>query len=470
MMDIIAPEKMEPLVFKLLTTEPKYATILGSLYEKEWLNDPDLGKILEVVLKYFKAKDKLPKFNTIDLITSQLFPDNHSEIMIKLKAAQAIDLSEFDQDYLDEELLKYLRNGGICWAIMSNVDEIEATNNVEGMIDRLRSLTTMDFDLDLGFDYLEEIDEHCEILKNPEARLSTGWDELDKFMNGGWYRDGRCLGLFMGETHIGKSLMLSNLATNALKMDKFAVIITLEMSETVYGTRIDAHLTKTDINSLQHNTELVVSTANRIKDDYSNSKLIIKEFPPDSITCNNIKAYLDKITAFHQRAPDIVIVDYINLMLPADSTGSDNTYNKYRIVTTELRRLSYIINRPVVTVTQCNRGGFSSSEVSLDNTADSIAIPMIADFVGVLFQNEGDREAEILNLKLCKNRLGGRIGKVIQFHIDYSNLAISDISSQLQAPGQVAMDVMAELQSFVDGGCGIDEDEDEVEIIEDEVE
>jgi replicative DNA helicase len=242
------------------------------------------------------------------------------------------------------------------------------------------------------------------------------------------------------------------------------------MSETVYGTRIDAHLTKTDINSLQHNTELVVSTANRIKDDYSNSKLIIKEFPPDSITCNNIKAYLDKITAFHQRAPDIVIVDYINLMLPADSTGSDNTYNKYRIVTTELRRLSYIINRPVVTVTQCNRGGFSSSEVSLDNTADSIAIPMIADFVGVLFQNEGDREAEILNLKLCKNRLGGRIGKVIQFHIDYSNLAISDISSQLQAPGQVAMDVMAELQSFVDGGCGIDEDEDEVEIIEDEVE
>lgn len=446
-MDLIPSEKIEPIIFKLLCSDPKYATLLSEIYEKEWMHDSNLGRIIEVVIKYYKKNNTLPKFSTVELIVSKLFPDNYSEIIVKLKSANDIDISLYDKEYLDDEIMKYLRNCGIYWTIMSNVEEVSKTHSVANMIDTLKNLTTMNFDFDLGLDYIEDIENHCNELIKPDSRLPTGWDELDEVMNGGFLSDGKCLAMFMGETHIGKSLILSNLAANMIRNDKFAVIITLEMSENVYASRIDAHLSKVDINSLKYNLDKVKDTANDLK-KYPNSKLVIKEFPPDTITCNHIKSYLDKLAALHNRYPDIVIVDYVNLLMPAAKEDSMNSYNKYRIVTTELRKLSYIIPKPVVSVVQCNRGGYNNNDVDLSSVSDSIAIPMICDFVAILFQREGDREAEVLNLKICKNRIGGRIGKILQFHIDYSNLSISDIGSQLKCPNDAANEIMLELDEL----------------------
>lgn len=445
-MDLISPSRIEPLIFKLLLTDTKYATLLGDSYEKEWMNDAELAKVIEVVIKYYKKHDKLPKLSTVELITSKLYPDNNTNILTKIRAAVDIDIAEYDRDFLDEEVIKYLRNGGIYWTIMSNVEEITKTHSVLGMIDTLSDLTAMSFDLDFGLDYFECLKEHCDELVAVDERLPTYWDEFDAVTNGGLYSDGKCFALFMGETHIGKSLMLSNIAANQIRNGKFVVIITLEMSEKVYGSRIDAHLSKVNINELKYNIDKVLDTGNSIKAAHPDAKLVIKEFPPDSISCNHIKNYLDRLSAFHRRTPDIIIVDYLNLLQPGDTSASDGSYNKYRQVATELRRLSYLIPKPVVSVVQGNRSSFNNTEISLDNVADSIAIPMVADFVGVLFQREGDREAEILNMKVLKNRLGGQIGKVISFHIDYSNLSISDIGNRMQCPNSIGQDIMNEFQ------------------------
>lgn len=452
-MDLLSPEKMEPIMFKLLLEDAKYATLLNDLYEKEWLQDAELGKICSAVIKYYQQKNSLPKYQTVDLIASKLFPDSYSELSIKLKSAYNIDINEYDREYLDGELLSYVRNCGIYWTIMSNVEEMSETHSVDGMIDNLKSLTTMNFDFDLGLDYLEEIEQHCDNLTQPDARLSSGWDEFDHLTNGGFYAEGRCLAVFVGETHVGKSLMLSNLAANMLKMGKFVVIISLEMCEDVYASRIDAHLTKGNINELEFNTDKVIAKAKEIRENNGESKLVIKEFPPDTITCNHVKAYIDKLIGFHKRQPDCIIIDYINLLLPANNgSGNYNSYEKYKIVTTEMRRLSYIFNTPTISVTQCNRSGMNNTEIGLEHISDSAGIAMTADFVGVLFQREGDREAEILNMKIAKNRFGGRVGQVMQYHIDYSNLAISDISSKIQCPNSIADDVMDELEEFMSIG------------------
>jgi archaellum biogenesis ATPase FlaH len=452
-MDLLNPEKIEPIMFKLLLSDPKYATLLGEIYEKEWLQDAEIGKVCSAIIKFYQQKNALPKYQTVDLIASKLYPESYSELSVKLKAAYNIDISEYDREYLDGELLSYVRNCGIYWTIMSNVEEMSETHSVEGMIDNLKDLTTMNFDFDLGLDYLEDIEAHCDALTAEDCRLSSGWDEFDQISNGGFYAEGRCLAVFVGETHVGKSLMLSNLAANMIKMGKFVVIISLEMCEDVYASRIDAHLTKGNINELEFNTDKVIDTAKNIKGNHPDAKLVIKEYPPDSITCNHVKAYIDKLSSFHKRQPDCVIIDYINLLIPANNgSGNYNSYEKYKIVTTEMRRLSYIFNTPVISVTQCNRSGMNNTEIGLEHISDSAGIAMTADFVGVLFQREGDREAEILNMKIAKNRLGGRVGQVMQFHIDYSNLAISDIASQIQCPNSVADDVMAELEDYISIG------------------
>jgi len=130
--------------------------------------------------------------------------------------------------------------------------------------------------------------EHWNYINNPEAKISTGWESLDEYTNGGFLKDGKMLGLFMAQAGLGKSVFLSNLAVNFLKQGLKVVVISLEMSENVYATRFDAHISKKDINKLKENESTALA---RIKEFYSahpTAKLYIKEYPPRSIRPSDI--------------------------------------------------------------------------------------------------------------------------------------------------------------------------------------
>lgn len=105
-------------------------------------------------------------------------------------------------------------------------------------------------DTDLGLNYFDEqaMKEHWEFIRNPEAKIKTGWDALDNYTNGGVLKDGRMLFLLMAQAGLGKSVFMSNLAVNFLKQNLSVVVISLEMSQHVYAQRFDAHISKKNIN------------------------------------------------------------------------------------------------------------------------------------------------------------------------------------------------------------------------------
>jgi len=444
--ELLPAEKLEPILIKLILTNSKYLILLGSCkYESQWLTDQLCGNIINLIQIFYTKFQKIPSIQTLDLMVSKKYPDKYTELSLKLKNINSIDLGDYQTEYLDEQIILYLQHAGFYWTIMSSIDDIQSKHNIEKYLEDMRRISSMTFDKDIGLDYLDNIDSHIDYLTTPENRLSTGWSSLDNYTNGGYLRDGRCLAVFLGETHIGKSLVLSNTAANLIKEGKFVLIISLEMSKDVYASRIDAHLTSVDINSLKDHTTTIKKHADAIKLKYPKAKLLIKEFPPDSVSCNHLKTYIDEVIETHKRTPDIIIIDYINLLVPNGKFASDNSYNKYKDVATQMRALTYFYNIPIVSCSQVNRSGFSSTDIGLDKTSESMGIPFTADFVGVLWQNEGDREAEILNIKILKNRFGGRIGKNLQFHIDYKNLIISDILKTNTA-SEIINDVLNDIE------------------------
>lgn len=54
-------------------------------------------------------------------------------------------------------------------------------------------------DADLGMNYFDEqaMKDHWEFIKNPDAKIPTGWRALDMYTNGGFLKGGRMLALFM---------------------------------------------------------------------------------------------------------------------------------------------------------------------------------------------------------------------------------------------------------------------------------
>jgi hypothetical protein len=78
-----------------------------------------------------------------------------------------------------------------------------------------------------------------------------------------------------------------------------------------------------------------------------------------------------------------------------------------------------------------HNSGYNTSAVDMDSTSDSAVTNMTVDFLGALYQQDGDKEANKLSMKVLKNRLGGYQGKVLDFHVNYNNLNLSDPETQI---------------------------------------
>ena len=63
--------------------------------------------------------------------------------------------------------------------------------------------------------------------------------------------------MFAGQTNVGKSIFLGNIATNVAEQGKTVVLISLEMSELMYAKRISSKVTGINIGDLQTSSDLV---------------------------------------------------------------------------------------------------------------------------------------------------------------------------------------------------------------------
>ena len=140
-----------------------------------------------------------------------------------------------------------------------------------------------------------------------EEKIKTGWEWLDSRLDGGFLEQGRSLYIFAGPTNVGKSIFLSNVASNAAAQGKNVLVISLEMSELMYAKRISTNVTQIPIGDLNASADMVKRKVVSYKESHPESKLIVKEFPPNAITASQLSAYLQKL--IHKGIkPDMVVL------------------------------------------------------------------------------------------------------------------------------------------------------------------
>jgi replicative DNA helicase len=275
---------------------------------------------------------------------------------------------------------------------------------------------------------LEQIDDHCQDLQKVFKTISTGWKWLDSHLGGGFMTEGRALYVFFGITNVGKSIFLGNLATNVLNQNKTVLLITLEMPEQVYAKRISAQLSKIPCDDLR----LQISPLKKFLNDYKvknkDSRLIIKEFPTKSVTVLNIKTYINKLMKNNIK-PDVIIIDYINLIAPP-STGL-SSYESIKQITESLRALTYEFNCPIVSATQATRAAVAASKPELDKTSESMGLSHTVDAQISIWTEEGDADIGIIHMGIEKNRFGPR-QVYTHLNIDYPTLSLTEPDESIQ--------------------------------------
>ena len=228
--------------------------------------------------------------------------------------------------------------------------------------------------------------------------------------------------------------MMANMAARQVLHGHNVFLLTLEMSELAFAQRFDSIYSNLDINRMYMSETYIRQLKDKLaalKNGEGRGNLFIKEFPTGAASVQDFRTFLREM-GLRDKRPDIVYVDYINLMKTAIKTH-EGLYSSVKRIAEELRALSFEFNAPVVSVSQLNREGsfVEFTELNFNYIAESIGLPATADFMAIfgtdedslVYQNE-------LHYKIVKNRLGGRVGEQDKLYYDSRSLKMYDGSEE----------------------------------------
>ena len=411
---------LERIVFKNCLEDEIYLNSVIDNLNYKFFKNKDFQQIIKIIQALYKKNKRRPTRTELELY---LNTDQLKEHYQKSKIITNDIISDLNDDQLYNYTEKFLQEQAVFNTFLDIVDSKE--RDVKTIHEKFNKACNISINSNIGHDYFEDLEQHITDLTTRQTTIKTGWDWLDERLDGGFLEDGRSMYIFAGPTNVGKSIFLSNVATNAAEAGKKVLVVSLEMSEMIYSKRITSKLTNLPINRLQHHVETLKEKVNTFKSLRPNSKLLIKEFPPNSITPPQLEGFIKKLTNKGFK-PDIIVLDYLNLM---GATYGNNSYERIKSISEQVRAMSYTFECPIVSATQVNRTGYGNNNDAggpgLESIGESYGLGATADAIVSIWRTEQDEEDNALHIGIIKNRFGSNTGST-RMSIDYTTLTLEE--------------------------------------------
>ena len=339
-----------------------------------------------------------------------------------------------DQEWLIDETEKFCKDRAIFNAINEsiNIFKGDSEDKKETAIPSILSdALAVSFDTHIGHDYLDDSTDRYDFYKRKEKKIAFDLDLFNQITGGGTPL--KTLNVVMAGTGVGKSLFMCHHAANCLLQNLNVLYITLEMAEERIAERIDANLLDVPVNDLRELPRQVYDKKIETLKKKVKGKLIIKEYPTSTASANHFRVLFDELKLKKGFVPDIVFIDYINICSSSrlKANGSVNSYTFVKAFAEELRGLAGEYNVPIFTATQLNRTGSVSSDVGLEDTAESFGLPQTADFMFAITSTEELEELGQVLVKQLKNRYNSAtMNRKFIIGIDRSKMKLHDIKRE----------------------------------------
>ena len=378
------------------------------------LFDRKLQDAAEFINEYAKKYSVLPEYDMVN-------------------AACRIDMKKPDEikdghmDWLMDEFESFIRHKAIERAIIASADLLEKHNygEVETLI---KDAVQIGLARDMGTDYFADPRGRLMGLKDKNGQISTGWPCMDRKLFGGMNRGE--LNIFAGGSGAGKSLFLANLGVNWALQGLNVVYLTLELSEALVSMRIDSMVTGVstkeifkDLDDVEMKVKMIGKKAGQLQIKYM----------PSGKTVNDIRAYIKEYEIKCGKKVDVLLVDYMDLLMPiGKKISAENLFVKDKYVSEELRNLAMEKKVICVTAAQLNRGAVEEVEFDHSHISGGLSKIQTADNVFGIFTSRAMRERGRYQIQLMKTRSSSGVGQKIDLEFNIESLRISDLPEEEQ--------------------------------------
>jgi hypothetical protein len=148
---------------------------------------------------------------------------------------------------------------------------------------------------------------------------------------------------------------------------------------------------------------------------------------PSGKTSNDVRSYLKEYEIKLGRKVDILLVDYLDLLMPiSKKISAENLFIKDKYVSEELRNLAVEKQCVLVTAAQLNRGAVEEVEFDHSHISGGLSKIQTADNVFGIFTSRAMRERGKYQIQLMKTRSSSGVGMKIDLDFNIDTLRITD--------------------------------------------
>ena len=396
----------------------------------DWFREnQNISSIVSKILEYM---EKFGQFPTV--IESRMMLRTDQGMLEEFDAAIAIPDDEANTEFMLQDIQEFIRKKLLYEATVKIQESLfsnhEPDQQEEGSFAQMvADAEAFTFDTDIGFDLVDDLDEVYEEMIQAVNIIPTGIKEFDNLMNGG-IPDKVMIGILAG-TNVGKTLMMSCMASNIMARGKNVLYITFEDSKTKIATRMMQNLCDISQEQLKMlNRNSFVALKNKMK-AMSATHLKIVELEEAAVNTMRVRTLLKDLKEKKKFEPDIIFLDYVGCMIPNGRPNPNlNTNTILQKVVAEWRgSICMKLGIPTVTGFQVNRGGADSASVGLTDIADSFGSTTKVDAMFATTQDQTMLENGMYKLKVAKTRLKNNKNTEVMIGVCIDKQQIYDLNS-----------------------------------------
>ena len=389
--------------------------------------DRSLRTAAEFIKDHCQKHNTMPTFEQINAVCkSDLQP--------------APGLNQDHYNWFLDEFEGFTRQKELERAILKAADLLEK-GDYDPVEKLIKDAVQISLTKDMGTDYFADPRARLMRIKDNNGQVSTGWNNLDKLLYGGFNRGE--LNIFAGGSGSGKSLFMQNIAVNWVLLGLNGVYITLELSEELTSMRIDsmlANISSKDIFKEIDAVEMKIHMIGKKAGD-----LQIKYMPAQS-NVNDIRAYLKELQIKSGKKLDFIMLDYMDLLMPVSAKVSpSDLFVKDKYVAEEVRNLAKELQMLLVTASQLNRSAVEEIEFDHSHISGGISKINTADNLFGIFTSRAMREHGRYQLQLMKTRSSSGVGQKVELEFDIDTLRIRDAPDD-DAQGKKPTSIMSQIK------------------------
>jgi len=415
-------ENIQQGVLFLLKHDVDFYTQIAAIVKPEYFEFPSHRKIFSAIKLYYEKYGKLPSDDTLLEFIKFLHKDEEDDTDYEndILYINNIDQSVInDREFILDLVEDFAKKGAMTNAIRKSI--ILLKENKIGHIEELvREALLVSRDINVGQNYFSDVNSRIHRLfeKRLENRFKTVFPDFNRNLEGGLCA--KELAIVIAPPGVGKSLYLVNQGVASLKEGRNVLYISCEMSEDKIAARFDSILTLLKNNKLKEaETQLTLRKRLSMVEETLEGRLYIKEFPTGTGNVNTIRALLTQLRLYKNFVPDVIIVDYLELLRPNRMIESE--YMAQQRIAEELRGLACEQKCLVWTASQTNRQARRVQLITDSELVDSYGKIRPADWVISLNQTEEEYDRGRMRVYVVKAR-DSKQRYAIGISIDYSTL------------------------------------------------